>query len=138
MCTNTSRPPSSGLIKPYPRSPLKNLTVPLMAIGKLLPPQLLCRRPRDSSAGHSRSENVSAPKGLSHSADPQLGGGTSKPAPKRRRNCGRLERGRKGSGSGFAGKPLECHRRGGVSREQFCQRREQDLEFAVQRPRRVD
>src|SRR4051812_17219643 len=32
MCTNTSRPPSSGLMKPYPRSPLKNLTVPLMAI----------------------------------------------------------------------------------------------------------
>src|SRR5262249_53716877 len=45
MCTNTSRPPSSGLMKPYPRSLLKNLTVPVIAIGKLLSPILLRRRP---------------------------------------------------------------------------------------------
>src|SRR4029077_5116338 len=32
MCTNTSRPPSSGLMKPYTRSPLTNLTVPVIAI----------------------------------------------------------------------------------------------------------
>src|SRR5262249_16044394 len=61
-CTNTSRPPSSGLMKPEPRSALKNLPVPAMAIGKLLSPWLLRRRPerRDGSAGHSQTGKAAA------------------------------------------------------------------------------
>src|SRR5262249_1610731 len=48
--------------KPQPFSVLKNLTVPAIAIGKLLSPWLLRRRPprRDGSAGHSRSGKAAA------------------------------------------------------------------------------
>src|SRR4029079_12421912 len=70
MCTNTSRPPSSGLIKPYPRSPLKNFTTPVCAIGKLLSP-LLRRRPHARRLGWTFTIGESVGhNGLSHSAGP--------------------------------------------------------------------
>src|SRR3981081_2160496 len=50
MCTNTSRPPSSGLMKPYPRSPLKNLTVPVIAIEQLLPRGCFAAGPHGATA----------------------------------------------------------------------------------------
>src|SRR5262249_26270053 len=82
MCTNTSRPPSSGLMKPYPRSLLKNLTVPVIAIGKLLSPTLLRRRPprRGGSAGHSQTGERHRPQRASVTPPAPNGGGTSKPA----------------------------------------------------------
>src|SRR6266581_6746920 len=85
MCTNTSRPPSSGLMKPYPRSLLKNLTVPVVAIGKLLSPMLLPRRPprRGGSAGHSQTGKGIGRKEPQSPPPAPYGGGTSKPAPRK-------------------------------------------------------
>src|SRR3954470_16143939 len=51
MCTNTSRPPSSGLMNPYPRSPLKNFTTPPCAIGKLPFPIAPPPGPHGTAAG---------------------------------------------------------------------------------------
>src|SRR5271165_1141803 len=53
MCTNTSRPPSSGLMNPYPRSPLKNLTVPVIDIGITPLPVVAHRRPHARRPGRT-------------------------------------------------------------------------------------
>src|ERR1700691_1224709 len=71
MCTNTSRPPSSGLMNPYPRSPLKNLTVPVIAIEQLLPRGCFAAGPHGATAWPDiHTGKASAQDGLSHSAGP--------------------------------------------------------------------
>src|SRR5262249_3257003 len=127
MCTNTSRPPSSGLMKPYPRSLLKNLTVPVIAIGKLLSPMLLRRRPprRGGSAGHSQRGERHRPQGPPSLRRPpkeaerqsqQLG---SKPMPRRWKEANGFII------SFFPGKPVDARGALRLAAQHFGKRRKQ-------------
>src|ERR1700733_6742492 len=80
MCTNTSRPPSSGLMKPYPRSPLKNLTVPVIAIEQLLPRGCFAAGPHGATAWLDIHTGKTLAGSASVTPPAPTGGGTSKPA----------------------------------------------------------
>src|SRR3954447_13896331 len=135
MCTNTSRPPSSGLMKPYPRSPLKNLTIPAIAIGSTPYPEgYFAAGPHGATARpdiHGGME--SARYGLVTPPAP-TGGGTSKPINLSVGQTRAVEKWRK---LAFAGEPIQAVGPRFATQD-ARELRQEERKLVRKRPRRID
>src|SRR5262249_35672109 len=114
---------------------LKTLPVPAMAIGKLLSPWLLRRRPqrRGGSAGHSQTGKAAALRPPLLRRPPQEAERQSQPDKNRaNRRCGKVVKLR------FAGEPIEAVRAAACPGQGNRKRRQQDCKLLDERPRWVD
>src|SRR5215470_14299946 len=106
-----------------------------MAIGKLLSPWLLRRRPqrRGGSAGHSQTGKAAALRPPLLRRPPQEAERQSQPDKNRAiRRCGKVVKLR------FAGEPIEAVGAAACTGESNRKRRQQDRKLLGKRPRRVD